>query len=137
MSAAVAPLAIGVHVGAMLALMAMSRSWSTKARPDVPPGLDQLGSDVGRYIRDRERPSRCSPEQVGVRATRARLSAAPRRLPTQPGALAHRAVFAHVGNLDGGLAEEQMGAGHPLGRLGEPEEIALGVAWLPSDEAAS
>jgi hypothetical protein len=31
---------------------------------------------------------------------------------------------------------ERMGAVHPLGRIGRPEEIAKAVAWLFSDESS-
>ena len=36
----------------------------------------------------------------------------------------------------GGEEVDRMGAVHPLGRIGRPEEIADAVAWLFSDESS-
>jgi len=52
--------------------------------------------------------------------------------------MAERAVQAG-GGLGGGTPEEawaQLAAGHPLGRVGQPEEVAEAVTFLASDQAS-
>ncbi|WP_005032011.1 SDR family NAD(P)-dependent oxidoreductase [Holophaga foetida] len=34
------------------------------------------------------------------------------------------------------MNEQELAASHPIGRIGEPEEIANGISWLLSDEAS-
>jgi NAD(P)-dependent dehydrogenase (short-subunit alcohol dehydrogenase family) len=36
----------------------------------------------------------------------------------------------------GGFSEQELNAGEPVGRMGQPEEIAQGVVWLLSDSAS-
>ena len=36
----------------------------------------------------------------------------------------------------GGFTEQELNAGEPVGRMGQPEEIAQGVVWLLSDAAS-
>jgi NAD(P)-dependent dehydrogenase (short-subunit alcohol dehydrogenase family) len=36
----------------------------------------------------------------------------------------------------GGFTEQELNAGEPVGRMGQPEEIAQGVVWLLSDSAS-
>ncbi len=38
--------------------------------------------------------------------------------------------------IDGGPTQEEMAVRHPVGRIGEPEEIAEAVVWLCSDAAS-
>jgi NAD(P)-dependent dehydrogenase (short-subunit alcohol dehydrogenase family) len=50
-----------------------------------------------------------------------------------PGAVRTELLLGVLGNEE---AFDQMGAAHPIGRIGRPEEIANAVAWLFSDESS-
>jgi NAD(P)-dependent dehydrogenase (short-subunit alcohol dehydrogenase family) len=50
-----------------------------------------------------------------------------------PGAVRTELLLGVLGSKD---ALDQMGAAHPLGRIGRPEEIADAVAWLFSDQSS-
>ena len=51
-----------------------------------------------------------------------------------PGYIHTPMVQPRLDTIDG--YEDQLKARHPLGRLGEPEEIAAAVVWLSSDAAS-
>ncbi|MHA6608405.1 SDR family NAD(P)-dependent oxidoreductase [Photobacterium damselae] len=53
-----------------------------------------------------------------------------------PGATKTDIIAKQLDGSDENYNEEVISAMHPMNRLGKPEEIANGIAWLLSDEAS-
>jgi NAD(P)-dependent dehydrogenase (short-subunit alcohol dehydrogenase family) len=99
--------------------------------PDVPKSiLDQDGLTLGQYLTEQA----SKHAVLGLTKTAAveygrygiRVNA------VSPGAVRTEMLLSVFGSED----VDRMGAVHPLGRIGRPEEIADAVAWLFSNESS-
>ncbi|MCX5562631.1 SDR family oxidoreductase [Streptomyces sp. NBC_00038] len=121
--------AFEVNVGATLRLVQCAwRAWMREHGGTVvnvcTEGAGHVGPNVGAYGTSKAALLHLTQQLAGELAPKVRVnSVSPGLVRTEMA----RFVWEH--------AEDELGAGLPLGRIGRPEDIARAVAWLASDAA--
>ncbi|MFF5516350.1 SDR family oxidoreductase [Streptomyces coeruleorubidus] len=122
--------AFTVNVEAPLRLVQCAwRSWMSEHGGTVinvcTEGAGHVGPNVGAYGTSKAALRHLTQQLAGELGPRVRVNS------VSPGL-----VRTEMARFMWEAGEEQIAAGLPLGRIGEPEDVARAVVWLASDEAA-